>query len=292
MTITEAKRIQNAFYQLTNPTEEDRFLFVEALSFLIEQTKDPDYMVDLGAYYYGERRFDLALKYYDLAAESGNLYAMSNLGYIWYYGRTGEKDYEKAFHYFSLAADRGDLIAAYKVADMYRNGYFVEKDYQKYCGIIEDLYPLVRNAHDPHAPLPEIFTRLAKIRAEQGNTAKALSLYDRARIMLSRRIQENAFFGNLSIMKGLISDTYRLRPFDWDDFGLYDLYELLKAPVTVRFRYEEDPHEVECAVEDGVPAIRFDGRWYRSVDAFFEKAELDGELLTTLYEELYDFEVI
>ncbi len=291
MTISEAKRILHGFYMIPNPSEEERFVFVEALSYLIAETKDSNYMVELGAYYYGERRFDLALKYYDMAAECGNQYAMSNLGYIWYYGRTGEKDYQKAFRYFSAAADRGDLIASYKVADMYKNGYYVEKDYARYCGIIEELYPKVRTMHHPEAPVPEIFTRLAAIRTEQGRTDEALALYDRARTALSRRIQDNPFFGNLTIMKWLITDTYKLRPFDWEDFGLYDLFELLRAPVRIRFQFEDEPHEVECTTEDGVPVIRFDDHWYRTVDDFFKKAELDGELLTSLYSECYDFEV-
>ena len=38
--------------------------------------------------------------------------------------------------------------------------------------------------------------------------------------------------------------------------------------------------------------IRFDSSWYRDIDDFFKKAELDGELLTMRYEELYDFEVL
>ena len=91
------------YYNNTNPTEEDRFLYTEALEFLIRETKDDNYMVELGAFYYEQRRFDLALKYYELAAESDNLYAICDLGYIWYYGRTGERDYEKAFACFDKA---------------------------------------------------------------------------------------------------------------------------------------------------------------------------------------------
>lgn len=89
-------------------------------------------MMQLGGHYYGIRRFDLALKYYEMAADFEILDAYECLGYIWYYGRTGERDYEKAFKYFQKAADGGDAIAAYKLADMYKNGYFVEKDYEKY----------------------------------------------------------------------------------------------------------------------------------------------------------------
>ena len=49
---------------------------------------------------------------------------------------------------------------------------------------------------------------------------------------------------------------------------------------------------MEAVEEDGEIHIRFDDRWFRTVDDFFRKAELDGELLTTRYEELFDFEVI
>ena len=73
---------------------------------------------------------------------------------------------------------------------------------------------------------------------------------------------------------------------------LYDLYYLLLSPVKVRFSFEGTSHEVEALEEDGGIVIRFDDQWYRTVDDFFQKAELDGEKLTTLYEELYDFEVL
>ena len=41
MTIFEAQDICEAFYNLSNPTDEDRFLVTEALDFLIAETKDP-----------------------------------------------------------------------------------------------------------------------------------------------------------------------------------------------------------------------------------------------------------
>lgn len=292
MTIPEAGKICQDFYNLTNPTEDDEFIFTEAMRFLIDETKNSDYMVELGGYYYGIRQFDLALKYYELAAEYGNRYAISNLGYIWYYGRTGEKNYEKAFYYFDKARQTGDIIAAYKVADMYKNGYYVDQDYGKYKAIIEELYPKVKDARMLDDPLPEIFTRLAKIRSEEGKTAEALALYDKARDFLSQRIRYNPFFGNLNIMKWMISDIYKLREFDPDFMELYDLYFILEKPAKVRFVFDEKEHEVEAVKEEGGIAIRFDGSWYRDIDDFFKKAELDGELLTMRYEELYDFEVL
>lgn len=292
MTIPEAKKICDHYYEITNPGEEDRFLYTEALNYLISETKNPDYMNDLGAMYYSDRNFDLALKYYDMAAEAGNLYAISNLGYIWYYGRTGQKDYEKAFHYFDKARQMGDLISEYKIADMYKNGYYVEKNYEKYKSIIEGLYPRVKNAEDLSEPLPEVFARLAGIRSAEGKTDDALQLYDAARDFLSKRIQYSHFFGDLSIMKWMISDIYRLRNFDPDRMDLYDLYYVLKEPHKVRFKYEEGTHEVKAVHEISGQSVRFDNHWYRTIDDFFRKAELDEEHLTTLYEELYDFEVI
>ena len=292
MTILEANRIRENYFDMTNPSEEDRFLYSEAVRFLIEETKDPDYMVELGGMYYEQRHFDLALKYYEMAAEYNNLYAISNLGYIWYYGRTGERNYEKAFYYFDRARQMGDMIAAYKVADMYKNGYYVEQDYEKYKTAIEELYPKVKNARRLDAPLPEIFTRLARIRTEEGNTEDALRLYDIARDFLSQRIQAHPFFGDLNIMKWMIADIYKLRDFDRDSFGLYDLFYLLLAPISVRFFFDEEAHEVEAIREDEQLSIRFDTNWYRTVEDFFQKAELDGELITSRYEELYDFEVL
>ena len=221
MTILEAKRIREEYFDKTNPSEEDRFLYseAEAVRFLIEETKNDNYMVELGGMYYEQQYFDLALKYYEMAAEYNNLYAISNLGYVWYYGRTGERNYEKAFYYFDRARQMGDMVAAYKVADMYKNGYYVEQDYEKYKAAIEELYPKVKDARRLNAPLPEIFTRLARIRTEEGNTREALRLYLIARDFLSQRIRFHPFFGDLNIMKWMIEDIYKLRAFDRESFG-------------------------------------------------------------------------
>ena len=291
MTIFEAKKICRDFHDMTNPAEEDRFFYTEALDFLIRETKDSRYMVELGGMYYEERRFDLALKYYEMAAEYDDLNAVIGLGYIWYYGRTGEKDYKKAFHYYEKARQMGDLTAAYKVADMYRFGYYVDRDLEKYRDIIEELYPKVKDAGFLYEPLPEVFTRLAKIRSEEGNIKEALRLYDAAREFLSQRIRANPFFGNLNIMRWMIEDIYRLRKFDPKRMGLYDLYHVLAAPAKVQFTFEGVPHTAEAVREGEQVPVCFDGQWYRTVDDFFKKAETDGELLTTLYEELFDFEV-
>ena len=291
MTISEAQKICRDYYDKTNPTEEDRFLFTEAMDFLITETKDPGYMNNLGAFYYENRQFDLALKYYNMASMGGDLTATVNLGYIWYYGRTGKRDYEKAFRYFDKARRMGDLISAYKVADMYKNGYYVEKDYEKYKQIIEELYPKVKDACMLSDPLPEIFTRLAHIRTEEGKMDEALQLYDTARDFLAQRIQDHPFFGDLNIMKWMVNDIYKLRKFDPDFMDIYDLYYLMKEPNTVSFKFEDNAHSIESVREGGDLSIHFDDKWYHTIDDFFRDAEIDREHITTLYKELYDFEV-
>lgn len=292
MTITEARRIERDFYRNPKPTEDEVFLFTEAMDYIIQATKDPDAMMSLGGYFYEERKFDLALKYYEMAAEYKSNVAYECLGYIWYYGRTGTRDYEKAFKYFSLAREGGNLVAAYKLADMYKNGYHVEKNYEKYCEIIEELYPLVKNATNLGQPLPEIFTRLAKIRTEQGRIHEAVSLYFMAKDFLAQRISYNAFFGNMNIMMWLIDDVYKLTDFDPEEFDFYDLYHLAKAPVKVRFYYENKEQIWEVVEEDGELVIRFNNKWYRTREDFFAKACIDGTPLTHIYDALYDFEVI
>ncbi len=125
MTVSEAHGIAREYYNISVPTEEDDFRFTEALSFLLEETKDPRCMMELGGWYYGRRNFDLALKYYEMAAEYEYPDSYNCLGYIWYYGRTGEKNFEKAFKYYSLAAETGDREAAYKVAEFFLVHYII-----------------------------------------------------------------------------------------------------------------------------------------------------------------------
>ncbi len=291
MTIIEAKRIKDAFYGKSAPTEEDIFLFTEALNYLIEETKNPHYMLELGGYYYGERKFDLALKYYELAAEYKLEESYDCLGYIWYYGRTGKKDYEKAFKYFSLSAEAGNIQAAYKVADMYKNGYYVEKDYEKYKQIIEELYPKVERPRHLGEPLPEIFTRLARIRTEEGKIEDAVDLYLRAKDFQAQRISYNDFFGDLNIMMWLIDDLYKLIEFDREVFDFYDMYVLLTSPCEITFKRGNKKYNISVTSENDELAIGFCGKWYRSREDFFAKAVIGNQKLTAIYDELSEFEV-
>ena len=292
MTFSEAIRLGNSFYRKSNPTEDDVFMFTEAMEFLINETHNPMYMMQLGGYYYEERKFDLALKYYELAAEYKYPEAYNCHGYVWYYGRTGTRDFKKAFEYFTLAAETGDITAEYKLADMYKNGYYVEKDYEKYKEIIEKLYFDVEDARDAYEPLPEIYTRLARIRTEDGKTEEAVKLYLAAKDFLAQRIGGNAFFGDLNIMMWLIDDLYKLRKFDESDFDLYDLYYLLKSPCRVQFCMGAKKYIVEASEDEEGFYVRFGGEYYRGREDLFKKACIGKERLTALYNKLFGFKVI
>ncbi len=293
MTIKEAIEIIENTRTYYTPSEEQLFMYTEALEFLIAETHDTRAMMELGGYYYEQRLFDLALKYYEMASTYGDDSADECLGYVWYYGRTGERDFKKAFEYFSRAMERGNLVASYKLADMYKNGYYVEKDYEKYKSIIEKLYPKIKNAKNAYAPLPEIYTRLARIRVEQGRTEEAVELYVDAKYFLADRISDNAFFGNLNIMKWLIEDLYKLTEVDEENIDLFDLYYLLKKPIKLIFFHDlfEEVYEVEAVEEGGSVVIRFGESWYRDTDDFFKNANINGDKLTALYPVLSGFMV-
>ena len=58
MTVSEARNIQDEFNENQNPTDEDVFMFTEAMNFLIEEEHNPSDMLNLGGYYYELIDFD------------------------------------------------------------------------------------------------------------------------------------------------------------------------------------------------------------------------------------------
>ena len=293
MTVKEAEQMLIDAYSNYSLPEENKVMLIEALEYLIEETHNPEHMMHLGGIYYDDRRFDLALKYYEMAATFDCTEAFECLGYIWFYGRTGEVDYKKAYENYSKAAQRGDTVAEYKIADMYRNGYYVTKDYDRYCRMIEDIYRRIRHfTWMDSEPIPEICLRLSEIRREQDRTDEAIELLFRARQELEGLLEYVPFFGNLRNMEWAIRDMYQLIEFDYTDFGLFDLYYLFEKPCKVTFRYEGAKHEVESVEEDGMMAVRLDDKWYRSVREFFDNACIGDDRVATLAGCVYEMEVI
>ncbi len=299
MTVAEAKRIRDEIINKENVDEDDFFMFTEAMEFLINELHDPDDMLWLGGWYYERKDFKLARKYYEMAAEykmDDDAAARANLclGYIFYYGRTGEPDYEKAFFHYKKAADAGSIVGAYKLADMYKNGYYVEKNYDMYVSIIEPLWPKVMHLTYVFDPFPEIATRLAGIRAKQGRTAEAVSLYEDAKEFLSDRLHcqnGHGFFGDYTIMKFLIWNLYELKSVDYDNLEFWDLYEVLKKPCTVTFKYRRKPHTLVCENDSEGLMYELDGKCFRTLDDFMMKGSVSGDGFNIAAPGIYQIEV-
>lgn len=292
LTIEKAQQILDDYYDLTQPTYEDDIQLINALEYLIKETNNPEYMVELGGWYYGQKQFDLAEEYYLMAAKLDYNNAYECLGYIYYYGRVGQPDYEKAFHYYKLASDQGNLVAAYKLADMYKNGYYVQKDYPKYVQIIKDLYPKIQGATNTFDPVPEIYSRLAKIYVEEGNEDQAIQLLLIAKEFQSQRLIYSQFFGDLTIMKYIVNDLYSLIQFDPDYMDLFDLYYALQKPCKVAIEILGEDHIIEAKYEDGLFYICMDDKNYEDVDQFFLKAKINGEPLSTQYVNVNYIEIL
>lgn len=288
LTISKARIYLENYYDKTHPTEEDDFLMIECLEYLIKETSNPDEMMNLGGYYYGKKQFDLAEEYYLMAAEYKSVDAYACLGYIYYYGRVDQPNYEKAFHYYKLAADAGDIESAYKVADMYKNGFFVEKNYDEYKRIIESLYPKVKDANRLNKPLPEIFTRLAGIYKKEGRNEEAVELLYQAKDFLAQRLIYSNFFGNLTIMKYLIRDLYSLVPFDVDYVDLFDLYYLLQKPCIVILHIFDKEYEINGLDPND---ITLEDTHYENVESLFSRAKINNYNLSSLYRKIDYIEV-
>lgn len=54
MTIAEARKIEKNFYNNPKPSEDEIFLYTEAMHYIIQTAKDPMAMMALGGYYYDE----------------------------------------------------------------------------------------------------------------------------------------------------------------------------------------------------------------------------------------------
>ena len=292
LTIEKAQQILDDYYDLTQPTYEDDIQLINALEYLIKETNNPEYMVELGGWYYGQKQFDLAEEYYLMAAKLDYNNAYECLGYIYYYGRVGQPDYEKAFHYYKLASDQGNLVAAYKLADMYKNGYYVQKDYPKYVQMIKDLYPKIQGATNTFDPVPEIYSRLAKIYVEEGNEDQAIQLLLIAKEFQSQRLIYSHFFGDLTIMKYIVNDLYSLIQFDPDYMDLFDLYYALQKPCKGAIEILFDYHIIEAKYEDGLFFICMDDKNYEDVDQFFLKAKINGEPISTQYVNVNYIEIL
>lgn len=292
LTIENAKEIIDTYIDLTKPSYQDDIEYIQALEFLIEQTKDPEYMVQLGSWYYEQRQYDLAEEYYLKAAKLNNVDAFECLGYLYYYGKVGEPDYEKAYTYLKKASDENDVYAAFKLADMYRYGYYVKKDYTKYVSIIKKLYTQIQGSTDTFDPVPEIDKRLADIYIEEGNEEKAVQLLLVAKEFQSQRLMYTTFEKDLKNMKDIVLDLYSIIEFNPEYMDLFDLYYALQYPCTIQMYIHDEVYTIEAKVEDDYFYISMNDKNYEDVDDFFLHATIHDEPLSMQYVNVNYLEVI
>ncbi len=81
---------------------------------------EPDLQAGVDAYRKGD--YETAVMYYRRSADAGNVTALSDLGYCYYYGRSIPVDKERARDCWEAAAVLGDVCAIYKLGDLHRNG--------------------------------------------------------------------------------------------------------------------------------------------------------------------------
>ncbi|MGM9971331.1 MAG: tetratricopeptide repeat protein [Anaeroplasmataceae bacterium] len=270
----------NSKYKHNQKEEED---FIEALKFLSDEG-DIAATTCLGGRYYELKKFDLALKYYSIAASEGSVAAMSGLGYIYYYGRTAEPDYKKAFEYYKMAADLGDTKSIIKISDMYKNGYYVEKNLDKSYDLLITAYTKVKNdSNEIMECLPEIASRLGTILLNKGDVESGIKYMYKARDVLIKRITYfGSFWGDLTIMQII---EYNLFKYDVDikyDNCIYNLFEKLKYEGIYSFTYLENKYLVEAVKEGDSVIVNFDDKWYKTIKDFFLNAKINGEKITTI----------
>lgn len=311
MNVKEAEQIVIELEKKSVTTEEDEFQLVEALEFMFNETKECRPILYLGGYYYGKKNFDLALKYYDLAAGLGSNEANLYLGYVWYYGRTGERDYKKAYECFDAVrnakvgedTEHGQVSkdekveASVKIADMYKNGYYVEQNINEYKKIINKLFKDMKDFDDDHDVFEkyvEVGLRKAKIFEEEGEIDEALNAYFICYRDLSIRLLYNLFFEDVNQMGWVINDIYRLIEFDPIDFNLYDLFYLLKEEHEVKFKVGKKTYTIESKKDNEGMSYRLEDKWYHSINDLILYASIENESLPYLhaYRRLENWEVL
>ena len=128
---------------------------------LVEENKDGA-LLEKGAKLYSEGNYDLAIEYYRLSAAFGNVIAISNLGFCYYYARGTNRDYTIARAYFELAAKHGEINALYMLGDIYINGYGVKTDEKKGVEFYVDAYNELKSSGDIYN-YPDVLFRLGKV---------------------------------------------------------------------------------------------------------------------------------
>ena len=285
--LEEAKEIVDKFYNKRNTNKDDEYLFVEALNYIIDSTGDPEYVSALGGYYYGKKRFDLALKYYSIASEDNEKYALNGLGYIYYYGRTGEVNYDLAFKYYKRASDLGVDEATMKLSDMYSKGLGAKKDLKKSYDILIKLYEREKNSDLVYSIYPEVVIRLSSYWIKEEKYEDCFYALIKAKNFIKSRLVYNDFFGEYTNMESIINKIYECVSFDKLEMDIYDIFYYFKNIGKVIFLYNGKEYCINSQMDGNAVSLEFNGKWYHDARDFLMNAKIDNKRISSISYDIY-----
>lgn len=285
-------RAMSEFYRLDNPSEEEQFVFTEAMDCIIRDSEEPADIeaasFNLAMYYRNIKDFQLEKKYLEICEKQGSDICKEPLGLIWYYGYCGDTDYKKAYKLFTECNTRRGLMM---IADMYYYGQYVERDFNKCREIIDGLFVDVEcERHDERFQIstlfPEISLRFVKLDIEEKeNDEFDLDCILAARRILSYRQMHRPFWGNIQTMKEIIDVTDEI----CQDRGCTDVYNLLSFDVgtgTILFDYDGKNYQIDIFRDFEDTVYQFEGKWYRGPVDFLEKVQINQKRITSLYDQI------
>jgi len=82
-------------------------------------------------FYFVEKDYQEAVKYYRIAADQGHSFAQKNLGECYEYGDGVFKDIMKAINYYRLSENQGNSFAQFNLGYCYESGEGVDQDIKK-----------------------------------------------------------------------------------------------------------------------------------------------------------------
>ena len=153
-----------------------------------------DQLLNKGAKAYKQGKYAKAIRLYKEAAKLGNITAMSNLGYCYYYGREIPVDKTKAREYWETAAIHDDINAIYKLGDMYSRGE-IDGDEDTAWLFYRRAYTLARVARESDN-YPDVCLRLLRYGQDRLSLRDRISLADMAIVYFQQRIDEGDKFSD------------------------------------------------------------------------------------------------
>ncbi len=271
----------HTFYENENPTDAERFRFVESMKYMIEISSSEEDIsalsYNLAVYYHRIREFQSEKQYLEIGAALDDSPSEEGLGRLWYYGLCGEIDYEKAYLYFSKAKT---LRSQYMIADMYHYGQYVRQDVFKARQILEDLFLLAEDdINGPYFNIyslyPEIALRLIRLNLEEERyTKNDLRILLSARNILANRQKKIPSWENLKTMKSIIETIDELAG---EIITFTDLYDLLAFDVqeaTITFDYKGDKEQLYIFPYGKEVIYQLNGTRFHGAEDFLERSRI------------------